>query len=485
MVGDVSIGTALDSQSRTNAASGNLAQDFAQFLTLLTVQLQNQDPLSPMDSTEFTNQLVAFAGVEQQINANQKLDALVALNLSNSMSSAIDYVGLDVSYISSEFNFDGSKPVDMKYAYSGESLPVSSKLRIYNEAGQIVYETEANKAAGQNSFTWNGRDKQGNLLAPGTYEVKIDALDANGEAVPATTVVTGKVRGVETQNGLIYLLIGDRAVALSNVINTVQQTGPSQGNTDALTAALSYVGLDIKFANTQINHKQNGSETVNYNLESRADRAKILIYDENGNLVFTQDVPKGKGAHSFTWNGKLNDGTDAPPGEYQFVIDAIDSNDQRIPATSTATGRVIGVETRNGTIYLNVEGFGLVALGSVLSADQPSATNPNPNPNPDPTPTPDPDPDPNPNPNPDPNPNPNPNPDPEPSAPPTNSLPAPTPRRPLPPEGPQLQPPGTEAPVDRPLPSPPSSFSIPASKKPVAPEGPVAQGPLPDGETTP
>ena len=80
MVSDVTINSALNQQQKTESAKTGLAEDFAQFLTLLTVQLQNQDPLSPMDTTEFTNQLVAFTGVEQQINTNQKLDSLVAMN---------------------------------------------------------------------------------------------------------------------------------------------------------------------------------------------------------------------------------------------------------------------------------------------------------------------------------------------------------------------------------------------------------------------
>ena len=108
MVSNVTINTALDQQSKTAAAQDKLATDFSQFLSLLTTQLQHQDPLSPMDTTEFTNQLVAFTGVEQQINTNQKLDSLVSLQLGNAMGSALGYVGLDVSYISSEFYNDGN-----------------------------------------------------------------------------------------------------------------------------------------------------------------------------------------------------------------------------------------------------------------------------------------------------------------------------------------------------------------------------------------
>src|SRR5262249_32024485 len=92
----VDINTALDQQAKTATTTQQPTTDFAQFLTLLTTQLQNQDPLNPMDSAQFTNQLVMFSQVEQQINANQKLDSLVALGVSNGLSAALGYVGLDV-----------------------------------------------------------------------------------------------------------------------------------------------------------------------------------------------------------------------------------------------------------------------------------------------------------------------------------------------------------------------------------------------------
>ena len=79
MASDVTISNALNSQQSTLNSSAQLAEDFDSFLQLLTTQLQNQDPLSPLDTNEFTSQLVQFAGVEQQINVNQKLNSLVSL----------------------------------------------------------------------------------------------------------------------------------------------------------------------------------------------------------------------------------------------------------------------------------------------------------------------------------------------------------------------------------------------------------------------
>ena len=141
---------------------------FSDFLNLLTVQLQNQDPLSPMDSTEFTNQLVQFSAVEQQINANQKLDNLVALQLSNSLSSSQSFVGNDISYVSSELYFDGS-PSELRY-----SLPRAAQnatLRIFNEDGGLIYEEAVSGQPGAHTFSWDGRQLGGGVAPDGTYEV--------------------------------------------------------------------------------------------------------------------------------------------------------------------------------------------------------------------------------------------------------------------------------------------------------------------------
>ncbi|MCC6598372.1 MAG: flagellar hook capping family protein [Alphaproteobacteria bacterium] len=227
MTSEVTLGTALNQQSKTQAAKTGLAEDFSQFLNLLTVQLQNQDPLNPMDTTEFTNQLVAFTGVEQQINTNQKLDSLVALQLGNTMGSALGYVGLDVSYISSEFHYDGTQAPKITYALDAQS--VGGKVRVYNEEGRLVYETAAATAAGKHDFTWDGKDSSGKPAPAGTYEIKVDAVGVDEKAVGYSTVVSGRVRGVETQDGLIFLLVGERAVSTGNVLNASQP--PANTNT--------------------------------------------------------------------------------------------------------------------------------------------------------------------------------------------------------------------------------------------------------------
>lgn len=232
MTSDVTINNALDFQKNTANSSSQLAGDFDDFLVLLTTQLKNQDPLSPMDSTEFTNQLVNFAGVEQQINSNQKLDSLVAMGLGTSFSSALNYVGKDVSYLSSEAHFDGQTPLEIDYAITG-GTSVQTKINIYNEEKDLVFTQDVSDDQKVENFVWDGTMTGGGKAPAGTYSIRVDALDADDKALKTSTVVNGHVSGVETQNGATFLLVGERAVSIGNIINVSEKKTPSSTQTNS------------------------------------------------------------------------------------------------------------------------------------------------------------------------------------------------------------------------------------------------------------
>ena len=232
MTSDVTLGSAIQSQAGTSQSATQLAEDFDEFLQLLTIQLQNQDPLSPMDTNEFTNQIVAFTGVEQQINTNQKLDDLVALSLGNAVGQAIGYVGKDISYVSSEFNYTGAG--DKEIRYSLNSSATTANLQIIDERGVVVYQGSAGKSVGQNEFIWDGKNNQGTQMPEGTYSVRIDALDGQDQGIASTVVVSGLVSGVESQNGQIFAIVGERAVSLGNILSVnLPQTITQPTTTDS------------------------------------------------------------------------------------------------------------------------------------------------------------------------------------------------------------------------------------------------------------
>ena len=219
MVSDVTTTGQAIQAAQTQQQSASLASDFDQFLTLLTTQLQNQDPLSPLDSNEFTNQLVQFSQVEQGINTNTKLDDLLSLQIGNAATSALGYVGLDVSYVSAEIAHEQGQNSTIKYSLDGAATV--SKINIFDEAGQLVYSADAEKGIGAHEFEWNGRDLVNNELPTGTYVVRVDSLDANEDVVDTTTVVQSRVKGIEQQNGVVFALVGDRAVPISSILSAV------------------------------------------------------------------------------------------------------------------------------------------------------------------------------------------------------------------------------------------------------------------------
>ncbi len=230
MVNPVTTSGAATNAAKTDQATVKLATDFQQFLKLLTTQLQNQDPLAPMDSTEFTNQLVQFTQVEQQINTNQKLDNMVAMQLASISSVALGYVGMDISYIGSEMNYDGDTPVKITYALASEAI--TSKINVYDEDGELVYSADAPKDTGMNEVTWTGKKTNGDPVEAGTYTVKIDAVDKDNKTIENSTVVTGHVDGIETQNGVVYVLVGDRAVPIASIVNArIAATPPAPATT--------------------------------------------------------------------------------------------------------------------------------------------------------------------------------------------------------------------------------------------------------------
>lgn len=234
MVSDVTFSGQVANAQQTVGQTVTLAEDFAQFLQLLTTQLQNQDPLSPLDSNDFTNQLVQFSQVEQQINANQKLDDLVALQLNNAITTSLGYVGLDVSYISAEMAYDGTNPMPIRYSLDGPAT--ISKINIFAEDNTLIFSADANNTAGVHEFVWDGTDLLGQPVEEGTYIVSVDAVDANEDPVETTTVVTGRVRGIEQQDGVVYALVGERAVATTAILNAVQPPPEDDGGVDGPTS---------------------------------------------------------------------------------------------------------------------------------------------------------------------------------------------------------------------------------------------------------
>jgi flagellar basal-body rod modification protein FlgD len=204
-------GAAAGAQS---AAQKTLAGNFDTFLTLLTTQLQNQDPMNPMDSNQFTQQLVEFSQVEQQINTNDNLKSLISLTQGRSATDAVGYLGKAVSVSNGNASLSGGA-AHWNYALGAEAAKAT--ISIQNAAGTVVYTGPADATAGAHAFDWNGKDSNGNELADGTYKMTVTATGADGSAIQTAVSSAGIVSEVDLSGSEPMLMIGNMSVPLSQV----------------------------------------------------------------------------------------------------------------------------------------------------------------------------------------------------------------------------------------------------------------------------
>jgi flagellar basal-body rod modification protein FlgD len=191
------------------------------FLNLLITQLQNQDPLSPMDSTEFSAQLAQFSSLEQLSNVNDNLETMQLFQASLNNSQAVAFIGKSIKASGDSFLMAEGVPDEIHFELAGDAEDVY--INIYDADGNFVAtQQEGSLKAGAQRASWDGTDHEGNKLQDGVYHFEIMAVDVNNEMVDATTFTTGKVSGVTYKNGSSYLLSGEQMIPLGNVIEVTE-----------------------------------------------------------------------------------------------------------------------------------------------------------------------------------------------------------------------------------------------------------------------
>ena len=220
---EVTSATSTPTQGQAQKAGASLADDFQTFLTLLTTQLQFQDPLDPMDSNQFTQQLVSFTGVEQQIAANKNLETLIAQLQSQTTANAVAYIGKDVIINTSaaKLREDGAR-----WTYSLDLMSDETILKVKDAAGNVVFETTGKNQAGNHEFKWDGRDRNGVQLPEGIYSLEVKALTADDQEIATQVFMRGRVEGLEKVNGENYLLVNDLLFPMDYVAS-IKEPGSS------------------------------------------------------------------------------------------------------------------------------------------------------------------------------------------------------------------------------------------------------------------
>jgi flagellar basal-body rod modification protein FlgD len=217
-ISEVALGAA--SPTYATASSSTLGKD--DFLKLLVEQLKNQDPMNPLDGTEFASQLAQFSSVEQLTNMNSNLETSVATNqlmaqsIGNSLATTM--IGREIKAAGNTLKWDGETTV--KFGYTLDAAATNVTVRIYDAKGQVVQEIEgAGLEKGENWWSWDGN---GGIQPKGDYTFKVDAKDAEGKSIPSTGLTMGTITGVRfTATGTVFLIDGTE-VPVANILEILK-----------------------------------------------------------------------------------------------------------------------------------------------------------------------------------------------------------------------------------------------------------------------
>lgn len=191
-----------------SSALGSLGSNFNNFLSLLMTQLQNQDPTAPMDTNQFTSQLVQFTSVEQQINTNTSLTQLIQATQGSNLMQSSALIGQTVQVSGSQVSLQSGKASLEFTGTTGQPVDIG----IYSAAGAKLRDATVQSTAGSNTWTWDGKDNNGATLPDGAYKTVVQSA---GTAVPFTAL--GTVTSVQRSGTSMSVALGGMTTDLTNV----------------------------------------------------------------------------------------------------------------------------------------------------------------------------------------------------------------------------------------------------------------------------
>jgi len=204
-----------EAPQNSTGASSKLGKE--EFLKLFMAQMQYQNPLEPLKGTEFTAQLAQFSQLEQMwnINENLKNNQLFLNSLNN--AQAVNFIGKNIKAVGNSVYLKEGDSAFIHYKLKEDAAKVF--VHIYDTNGNLVTTLELkNQKAGEQKLEWDGKDDKGNSLGSGQYSFEIEAYDANEKRIDVTSYIQGEVTGVTYEETIVYLLLGEQKIAISDVI---------------------------------------------------------------------------------------------------------------------------------------------------------------------------------------------------------------------------------------------------------------------------
>jgi flagellar basal-body rod modification protein FlgD len=218
--------------SSLDTTRAGIADNFDTFLNILTTQLKNQNPLDPMDTNQFTQQLVQFTGVEQQLKTNTFLEALMNASQNSTNTDAVSYIGKEITAAGTKSNL---KAGGASWAYNAEAAVSDAKVTIKDDKGNVVYAETGSLTKGPGNFLWDGIGSDGKLKPDGVYTISIDAKNLAGKNVAVNTSTVGVVSAVDFSGAEPILTVGATKIKLSDVTAVKIPTPAADPDEDAAT----------------------------------------------------------------------------------------------------------------------------------------------------------------------------------------------------------------------------------------------------------
>jgi len=202
--------------AKTAAASTKINADFDMFLKLLTTQMQNQDPLDPMDTAQYTQQLVQYSQVEQSIEQTKTLKEMLSAFGTQNLMQASALIGAQVETSSEVSGLSATTPAQWTWSATREVASMTGTIK--DEKGKVVDTFPIETTGTSGAFTWDGTTSTGKKVDPGLYTLELAGKDASGTAVTATAHAFGKVTDVELNNGIVQMTINGLTVSSSELL---------------------------------------------------------------------------------------------------------------------------------------------------------------------------------------------------------------------------------------------------------------------------
>lgn len=204
----------INTNSDLASSRKSIADNFDTFLNLLTAQLKNQNPLDPLDTNQFTEQIVQFTSVEQQLKTNEYLEALTLSAQNASNTEAVTFIGKHITATGANASLSSGSAT---WGYEASRTASDTTITIRDSLGSVVHTEERSLSSGSGQYIWDGKDGSGNQFPDGNYSVTINAKDSNGNHVPVTTQITGLVTGVDLSGTDPILITAGAEVKLSSI----------------------------------------------------------------------------------------------------------------------------------------------------------------------------------------------------------------------------------------------------------------------------